>query len=158
MPRRGSATVTLKSSRRARPAAEPSRVRKSPVSEDLSPDCRCQCSVVCMIKGPASIKPGETKTYTLELDVAQNDGCEKGYDHTDTAWVETVSPPLSGKVSVQDKKKASVKIKVDGNCPAGQFLLQATPTVKCTCKKDKGPKPVIQCGAQGQSVTLKVQP
>jgi len=107
-----------------------------------------------MITGPAEIKNGTTKKFSLTLTVSGNDGCQKGHEHTTTNWqLDTGNPQMNNKVRKKDEEKTSVKIEVDANCPVGDLVLKADPQVRRKCK---GNNAVKVCVSQTNTATIKV--
>jgi hypothetical protein len=116
----------------------PVRRKREKIAKDLSEDCRCKCSVLYLISGPAEIKKGKTKTYAIDPTIHRNTGCKAATSeckHDDTTW--TVGGTRRGNITLKDEKKKSVKVKVDGTAKAGTFTLKAQANVKCTCKGRK---------------------
>lgn len=128
--------------------------------EPLSLDCRCQCSVVCMITGDAEIKKKVSgkvsKKYEVLLTVSGNAGCKDGYNHTRTTWaqLEFGNPQMAGKARKKNETKTSVEIEVDDTCPAADIGLKATADATRRCKGTTNA--LITCSSQTNFATIKV--
>ena len=123
--------------------------------KDLSENCRCRCSVLYLISGPAEIKIGKTKTYAIKPKIHRNTGCKASTSdckHDDTDW--TKGGQRGANITLSDKKKKSVKVKVAANANAGTFTLKAQANVKCTCKGST--ERDVKCDSKPDTVTIKV--
>jgi hypothetical protein len=123
------------------------------ISESLPERCRCKCSTVCLISGPASIKAGsKAKSYTLDVTTALNKGCRPSSDnHKSTEW--KVGGQRKNAVKLIQPKKKNVKVKVAAGTAAGTFTLTATPTTTATCK---GTNAKVNCSVTPDTVTIGV--
>jgi hypothetical protein len=147
------AARSRKAPRPARKARPSGGRRGTPVSNELPTRCRCQCSAVCLITGPASIPRNVSKTYGLTVNIARNSGCKQGTSdckNTETTW--TKGGTLGGRVTLSDQEPNSVKVIVGGT-NAGSFTLTATPKVKCECI---GTNAEVECQAQSNTATITV--